>query len=63
MCIKVLALSFPYSLLLKKISSFFIKDSFLIEFMQPKKNLGQEEKLRKTEILNPNSNVFPPVWI
>ena len=37
MCIKVLALSFPYSLLLKKFSSFFTKDSFLIEFTQPKK--------------------------
>lgn len=36
MCIKVLALSFPYSLLLKEISGFFIKDSFSIEFMQPK---------------------------
>ena len=50
MCIKVLALSFPYSLLLKEISGFFFyKGQFFnrIYATKIKKNLGQEEKLRK----------------
>ena len=47
MCIKVLALSFPYSLLLKKFSSFFYKGQFSDRIYTTKKNLGQEEKLRK----------------
>lgn len=66
MCIKVLALSFPYSLLLKEISGFFFyKGQFFnrIYATKIKKKSGSGGKTQKTEILNPNSNVFPPIWI